>query len=92
MLTKPSLKDFFFRFPWNNFLHNVVYDVVQQVFNGPMDRGFNRTLAVDLFQTGRITERIVEGYTKRRGAGEEQYAIGIHGTPYTCRRGSGQVQ
>ena len=61
MLTKPSLKDFFFRFPWNNFLHNVVYDVVQQVFNGPMDRGFNRALAVDLFQTGRITERIVEG-------------------------------
>lgn len=54
-------KDFFFRFPWNNFLHNVVYDVVQQVFNGPMDRGYNRTLAIDLFQTGRITECIVEG-------------------------------
>ena len=26
-----------------------------------MDRGYNRTLAIDLFQTGRITERIVEG-------------------------------
>lgn len=26
-----------------------------------MDRGFNRSLAIDLFQTGRITERIVEG-------------------------------
>ncbi|KAK3168662.1 hypothetical protein OEA41_005110 [Lepraria neglecta] len=57
----PTILEFFFRFPWNNFLHNVVYDVVQQVFNGPMDRGFNRTLAIDLFQTGRITERIVEG-------------------------------
>ncbi|KAI9765564.1 MAG: hypothetical protein M1840_007253 [Geoglossum simile] len=57
----PTILDFFFRFPWNNFLHNVVYDVVQQVFNGPMDRGYNRTLAVDLFETGRITERIVEG-------------------------------
>ena len=55
------MKDFFFRFPWNNFLHNVVYDVVQQVFNGPVDRGYNRTLAIDLFQTGRITERIVAG-------------------------------
>lgn len=55
------MQNFFFRFPWNNFLHNVVYDVVQQVFNGPMDRGYNRTLAIDLFQTGRITERIVEG-------------------------------
>ena len=26
-----------------------------------MDRGYNRSLAIDLFQTGRITERIVEG-------------------------------
>ena len=26
-----------------------------------MDKGYNRTLAIDLFQTGRITERIVEG-------------------------------
>ncbi len=26
-----------------------------------MDRGFNRNLAIDLFETGRITERIVEG-------------------------------
>lgn len=56
-----TILDFFFRFPWNNFLHNVVYDVVQQVFNGPMDRGYNRTLAIDLFVTGRITERIIEG-------------------------------
>ena len=54
-------KDFFFRFPWNNFLHNVVYDVVQQVFNGQMERGFNRSLAIDLFETGRITERIIDG-------------------------------
>ncbi|KAI9811212.1 MAG: hypothetical protein M1827_005544 [Pycnora praestabilis] len=57
----PTILDFFFRFPWNNFLHNVVYDVVQQVFNGPMERGYNRNLAIDLFETGRITERIVEG-------------------------------
>lgn len=61
LLILSTLQDFFFRFPWNNFLHNVVYDVVQQVFNGPMDRGYNRTLAIDLFQTGRVTERIVEG-------------------------------
>jgi SIT4-associating protein SAP185/190 len=38
-----------------------VYDVVQQVFNGQMNRGYNRSLAIDLFETGRITERIVEG-------------------------------
>jgi len=57
----PTILDFFFRFPWNNFLHNVVYDVVQQVFNGQMDRGYNRSLAIDLFNTGRITDRIIEG-------------------------------
>ncbi|KKY23474.1 putative sit4-associated protein [Phaeomoniella chlamydospora] len=57
----PTVLSFFFRFPWNNFLHNVVYDVIQQVFNGPMDRGFNRSLAIDLFETGSITEQIVDG-------------------------------
>ena len=44
-----DIQDFFFRFAWNNFLHNVVYDVVQQVFNGTLDRGYNRTIAFDLF-------------------------------------------
>ncbi|KAL5340477.1 SIT4 phosphatase-associated protein-domain-containing protein [Aspergillus crustosus] len=57
----PTILDFFFRFPWNNFLHNVVYDVIQQVFNGPMDRGYNRVLAVDVFETGKITRTIIEG-------------------------------
>ncbi|KAL4788168.1 SIT4 phosphatase-associated protein-domain-containing protein [Aspergillus varians] len=57
----PTILDFFFRFPWNNFLHNVVYDVIQQVFNGPMDRGYNRILALDVFETGRITKTIIEG-------------------------------
>ncbi|KAI9931354.1 hypothetical protein MW887_011018 [Aspergillus wentii] len=57
----PTILGFFFRFPWNNFLHNVVYDVVQQVFNGPMERGYNRSLAVDVFETGRITQEVIEG-------------------------------
>ncbi|KAK6536189.1 hypothetical protein TWF281_000433 [Arthrobotrys megalospora] len=67
----PTILDFFFRFPWNNFLHNVVYDVVQQVFNGPMDRGFNRHLANDLFLQGRITDRIVDGQKASDKAQEE---------------------
>lgn len=68
----PTILSFFFRFPWNNFLHNVVYDVVQQVFNGPMDRGFNRSLAIDLFETGSITEQIVEGQRRSDEAQEKQ--------------------
>ncbi|GAM85888.1 hypothetical protein ANO11243_038980 [Dothideomycetidae sp. 11243] len=66
----PTILDFFFRFPWNNFLHNVVYDVVQQVFNGTLERGYNRTLAQNLFEaspcgalfsTEEITRRILDG-------------------------------
>jgi SIT4-associating protein SAP185/190 len=38
-----------------------VYDVIQQVFNGPMERGYNRNVAIDLFETGNITEQIVDG-------------------------------
>ncbi|KAG7660436.1 SAP190 [[Candida] subhashii] len=51
----------FFRFPWNNFLHNVVFDIVQQVLNGSMDIGFNKYLAIDLFDSGDITNKIIEG-------------------------------
>ncbi|KAK9452652.1 SIT4 phosphatase-associated protein-domain-containing protein [Dipodascopsis uninucleata] len=51
----------FFKFPWNNFLHNVVFDVIQQIFNGPMDRGYNRYLAIELFKTDRITDQIIDG-------------------------------
>ena len=60
----PTILTFFFRFPWNNFLHNVVYDVVQQVFNGPMDRGYNKHLAFNLFENGRVTDQIIEGQRK----------------------------
>lgn len=54
----------FFRFSWNNFLHNVVFDVVQQIFNGSMDVGYNRYLAIDLFGQGQITQSIIEGQRK----------------------------
>jgi SIT4-associating protein SAP185/190 len=38
-----------------------VYDIVQQVFNGPMSQGFNRTLAVSLFEAADITNAIING-------------------------------
>ncbi|OLN81366.1 Extragenic suppressor of kinetochore protein 1 [Colletotrichum chlorophyti] len=57
----PTILSFFFGYPWNNFLHNVVYDIVQQVFNGPMDRGYNPTLAVSLFEAADITTAIING-------------------------------
>lgn len=57
----PAILSFFFSYPWNNFLHNVVYDIVQQVFNGPMDRGYNPTLAVSLFEAADVTAAIIQG-------------------------------
>ena len=57
----PTILDFFFRFPWNNFLHNVVYDIVQQVFNGTLERGYNREVAFDLFRDIEIPEGEGEG-------------------------------
>ncbi|KAK3935260.1 Extragenic suppressor of kinetochore protein 1 [Diplogelasinospora grovesii] len=57
----PTILGFFFTYPWNNFLHNVVYDIVQQVFNGPMDRGYNPTLAISLFESADITNQIIDG-------------------------------
>ncbi|KAK4959009.1 sporulation-induced protein [Elasticomyces elasticus] len=76
----PTILDFFFRFPWNNFLHNVVYDVVQQVFNGTLDRGYNRTVALDLFKQIVASETVpMEG-------------LGLHSTkPITDRILDGQA-
>ncbi|KAL6450390.1 hypothetical protein SBY92_004596 [Candida maltosa Xu316] len=56
-----NILSMFFRFPWNNFLHNVVFDIVQQVLNGSMEIGFNKFLAIDLFESGEITNKIIEG-------------------------------
>lgn len=56
-----NILSMFFKFPWNNFLHNVVFDIVQQVLNGSMDIGFNKFLAIDIFHSGEITLRITEG-------------------------------
>lgn len=56
-----NILSMFFKFPWNNFLHNVVFDIVQQVLNGSMDIGFNKFLAIDLFHLGDITNKIIEG-------------------------------
>lgn len=39
----------------------MVYDVVQQVFNGPMDRSHNPHLAVSLFESADVTNAIIRG-------------------------------
>ncbi|RIA90499.1 SIT4 phosphatase-associated protein [Glomus cerebriforme] len=54
----PTCLDLFFNFKWNNFLHTVVYDMIAQIFNGRMDIGYNKALAISVFTDGRLTKRI----------------------------------
>ncbi|GAA6027040.1 hypothetical protein JCM8097_006062 [Rhodosporidiobolus ruineniae] len=59
-----TMLDLFFGYPWNNFLHNVVFDLLQQIFHGRLDRPLDRRLAESVFTDARLCERILEG--KRR--------------------------
>ncbi|OBA24704.1 SIT4 phosphatase-associated protein, partial [Hanseniaspora valbyensis NRRL Y-1626] len=56
-----AVLEMLFDFPWNNFLHNVVFDIVQQILNGSLQDGVNRFLIADLFLESRITELIIAG-------------------------------
>jgi SIT4-associating protein SAP185/190 len=45
-----------------------------------MERGYNRSLAIDLFETGRITERIIEGQqTSDKAQAETHMRLGYMG-------------
>lgn len=56
-----TILEMFFHFSWNNFLHNVVFDIVQQIFNGPLKVGFNKFLIKDLLHNAEITKLIIDG-------------------------------
>ncbi|KAG9039180.1 hypothetical protein FRB95_011765 [Tulasnella sp. JGI-2019a] len=56
-----TLLDLFFEFPLNNFLHNVVYDLLHQILTGRVDKGLNRKLVKSLFRDSQILQRIIDG-------------------------------
>ncbi|KAA1068468.1 hypothetical protein PGT21_024383 [Puccinia graminis f. sp. tritici] len=61
-----SCFDLFFAFPWNNFLHNVIYDLVQQSLNAKFSRlqpsGLaSLKLAQSFFEDTRIVDRLLDG-------------------------------
>ncbi|KAF7298318.1 hypothetical protein MKEN_01356300 [Mycena kentingensis (nom. inval.)] len=56
-----TLLDLFFEFPWNNFLHSSVYDLVHQILTGTVDGGLGRELAISVFRDAQLMRRIVEG-------------------------------
>lgn len=51
----------FTEYPWHNFFHNVVFDLIQQIFNGKLN-SFNSFLIVELFRLDKcaITNVIVK--------------------------------
>jgi serine/threonine-protein phosphatase 6 regulatory subunit 3 len=65
-------QDLFFEFPWNNFLHSVVYDLVHQILNGKVESEVNRDLIIALFRDARLMHRIVNG---QKVNDEEKYVI-----------------
>lgn len=57
-----TIIDMFVKFPWNNFWHNVVFDIVQQIFNGRLDISYNPYLILELFDKCDITNLIINAY------------------------------
>ncbi|GJJ12305.1 hypothetical protein Clacol_006546 [Clathrus columnatus] len=57
-----TLLDFFFLYPWNNFLHGTVYDFIHQILTGRVDDGFNRDLIIFLFRDAKLFDRIIAGH------------------------------
>lgn len=45
----PVIIQLFIQYPWNNFWHNVIFDIIQQIFNGRMDFSYNSFLVFALF-------------------------------------------
>lgn len=45
----PKFLQLFLRYPWNNFWHNIVFDIIQQIFNARMDFSYNSFLVYSLF-------------------------------------------
>ncbi|PLW56365.1 hypothetical protein PCANC_03400 [Puccinia coronata f. sp. avenae] len=61
-----SCFDLFFDFPWNNLLHNVIYDLVQQTLNAKFNilqpSGLaSLQLAQSFFRDTRIVDRLLDG-------------------------------
>ncbi|UTT91729.1 hypothetical protein NDA17_007607 [Ustilago hordei] len=59
----------------------VLYDILQQCFNGCMDVGLNRKLTVAVFDQGHLTSRIVEGRKQNEEsvAGPRRIRLGYMG-------------
>ncbi|WWD19174.1 hypothetical protein CI109_103632 [Kwoniella shandongensis] len=56
----PTVVNLFFEYPNNDFMHHVVYDILQQILNGRLGPGLNRELVVELLSKAKLVERILD--------------------------------
>ncbi|KAJ2610242.1 sporulation-induced protein [Coemansia sp. RSA 1365] len=70
----PVMVDLFFRFPLNNFLHSVVYDIMHQVLNLPLQLESNVALIVVAFRDVHITSRVAQASARNEAARAEPQA------------------
>lgn len=55
-----TLIDMFFDYSSNDFLHHVVYDMLQQILNGKLSPGLNRDLLEEMICQAKLVERVLE--------------------------------
>lgn len=56
----PDVVELFFEYPNNDFMHHVVYDLLQQILNGRLGPGLNRELVIEILREARLIERILD--------------------------------
>ncbi|WRT68522.1 uncharacterized protein IL334_005499 [Kwoniella shivajii] len=56
----PTVVNLFFEYPNNDFMHHVVYDILQQILNGRLGPGLNSELVVELIVKAKLVERVIE--------------------------------
>nr|XP_018261596.1 uncharacterized protein I303_06036 [Kwoniella dejecticola CBS 10117]OBR83754.1 hypothetical protein I303_06036 [Kwoniella dejecticola CBS 10117] len=56
----PDVVQLFFDYPSNDFMHHVVYDILQQILNGRLGPGLNSELVVELMVKARLVERVLD--------------------------------
>ncbi|KAJ1308763.1 hypothetical protein OPQ81_004453 [Rhizoctonia solani] len=70
-----TILDFFFEFPWNNFLHNAVYDMLHQILTGRVDNELSRRLTIGMFRDARLVYRILEGSRRNDAVAAQQKGL-----------------
>ncbi|KAL5636819.1 hypothetical protein ACGC1H_000703 [Rhizoctonia solani] len=70
-----TILDFFFEFPWNNFLHNAVYDMLHQILTGRVDNELSRRVTIGMFRDARLVYRILEGSRRNNAVAAQQKGL-----------------